>query len=432
MIRVGRRVLGPYAGVSQQFCDDVSRALQDLAALPVNGLQRYTPRINAAYPGLDAGLVDEVRQAFQTAGLLMSAQTEDTRGMPVIRRSFTPRPGVPRELTEDLNRLFQVVHGQFTPGEVRRVSIVRPSDVDRTTDMTIPSGSAKVTIYITGSTTSGVTIELDDTLSSSQSVTSGETINIPDGATAATVTMPEDEGISLEWFFGRDVGTTPVDYPAMILADGPLHYWRMDETSGTTLYDNVGDADITISGATINQTGQVGPAVDFDGTDDYGEATIDLSAATTVYVEFWVRPDAYSVDVLLNFAGSVADTPGAFFINCNAGPWLDVIKRNSAGNNAARYAQSVMPIGEWTHVVIVIPTSAGASVDLYINGALATPASRPFTDTGAQACGNATLRVMRSFGDTIYYADGAIQHLAIYDTLSEAQIAEHYAAGIGT
>src|SRR5580765_159064 len=50
----------------------------------------------------------------------------------------------------------------------------------------------------------------------------------------------------------------PGSYAALVVADGASHYWRLDETSGTTAVDVIGGANGTISGGvTLNQPGAV-------------------------------------------------------------------------------------------------------------------------------------------------------------------------------
>ena len=48
----------------------------------------------------------------------------------------------------------------------------------------------------------------------------------------------------------------------------PISYYYLDEASGTTAYDALGNYNGTNNGATVNQAGKVGKAYSFDGTND--------------------------------------------------------------------------------------------------------------------------------------------------------------------
>ena len=76
---------------------------------------------------------------------------------------------------------------------------------------------------------------------------------------------------------------------------GILSYWQLDETSAGPVIDSLGYvADGTNHGATINQTGKVGKAYEFDGVDDYiniSDPNLDASGATKWSFEAWVKSD---------------------------------------------------------------------------------------------------------------------------------------------
>jgi hypothetical protein len=81
----------------------------------------------------------------------------------------------------------------------------------------------------------------------------------------------------------------------MNLLDGLVSYWKFDETSGTTSYDAVGSNDGTITGATINQTGKINTAYDFDGTDDNVSISYPVDYKTGNFsVSLWAIADANS------------------------------------------------------------------------------------------------------------------------------------------
>lgn len=71
-----------------------------------------------------------------------------------------------------------------------------------------------------------------------------------------------------------------------------LALWHMDETAGTTLDNAEGDAswDISLTNATVNQTGQFSKAVLFNGTTAYGSIADYAEMDQTVFsIEGWFK-----------------------------------------------------------------------------------------------------------------------------------------------
>lgn len=109
------------------------------------------------------------------------------------------------------------------------------------------------------------------------------------GLTGTGYTWSDEEADS-----GLTVPGGGADYAAEVLADSPVAYWKLDETSGTTATDSVGGNNGTYTGGyTLNQPGipSTGrPSVLFDGTSGYvnlgAPAALNLTAAWTL--EAWV------------------------------------------------------------------------------------------------------------------------------------------------
>ena len=65
----------------------------------------------------------------------------------------------------------------------------------------------------------------------------------------------------IQEFYSSNDATTPID------GTGPIAWWRLDETSGTTAYDSVGSNHGTVHGGRWTD-GKVGGALCFDGGDN--------------------------------------------------------------------------------------------------------------------------------------------------------------------
>src|SRR5262245_30947541 len=83
-------------------------------------------------------------------------------------------------------------------------------------------------------------------------------------------------------------------YPALVVSDGAVAYWRLGETSGTTAIDNVGGNNGTISGGvTLNQPGpwSGNAAMAFDGTS--GQIALGTVAALNITSDLTIEAWAY-------------------------------------------------------------------------------------------------------------------------------------------
>ena len=84
-------------------------------------------------------------------------------------------------------------------------------------------------------------------------------------------------------------------YESAVLADSPIAWWKLDETSGTTLADAVAANDATLSGTyTLDQSPliQTGRAVSCDDSPvDIGAGQIVTDITADWSAECWVKFD---------------------------------------------------------------------------------------------------------------------------------------------
>ncbi len=115
-------------------------------------------------------------------------------------------------------------------------------------------------------------------------------------------------------------------YPARVLGtNGLVSFWRMDDTSGTTLTDAFGNSNATTVGSPgLGAPGAIAGdsdgAVSFDGLDDAATANLSLSSTTQVTVEFWMKWNAFQEndDLAMEFTPNFNSTAGGFLIDPNA------------------------------------------------------------------------------------------------------------------
>jgi hypothetical protein len=214
-------------------------------------------------------------------------------------------------------------------------------------------------------------------------------------------------------------------YPAQVVADGAVAYWRFGETSGTTANDSIGTNHGTISGGvTLGQAGALADgdkAMAFNGTGEIlvaNPAALDLAQMS---VEAWA------------------------YITSNPGQLGIYEKTNNGAVNSGISLQLILPTGwrvrvcdnffnpftvdagsaplnVWTYLVA---TCTGTTLRLYMNAVeVGVPATLPQLRRGIA---NAYLGTLAGTWNFI----GVLDDVAVYPTaLTAPQIAAHYAARI--
>jgi Concanavalin A-like lectin/glucanases superfamily/PKD domain len=225
----------------------------------------------------------------------------------------------------------------------------------------------------------------------------------------------------------------PVSYSQAVLGTpGLIHYWRLNEAAGaTSLADGVGGASASTGGATLGLVGSLGGgAAGFDGIEDFAQAPVNLSAASRITIEFWMRwnafadNDALAMELTPNFNAN----DGGVLVDPNAeqGSFGVGIGNPDTRNNVYFNRPSA---GQWHHYALVLDTTAPAAQQItpYVDG---QPVSY---EKGASGAGtgnfaNSTLYLMSRAGAALFGA-GTLDEVAIYDqALNAAQVATHFAA----
>lgn len=221
---------------------------------------------------------------------------------------------------------------------------------------------------------------------------------------------------------GHGVAKGQTSYQSAVLADNPISYWSLDETTGTTAADQqglnpgafvelgsnlqLGQPGATIGGSSILCNGGFVTIPDDD--------SLDLTETFTI--EMWIRPD-------------VTTTPG-YILDKDFDEYCVLIGFQSGKVNALMgtnyYGPSAMPItaGNWYHLVYTKNVNfVGDNWRGYLNGVEFFSSYNNFTlPTNT---GNLNLGTSRGFAD--YF--GLLDEVAIYDyALSSAQVANHHAS----
>lgn len=230
---------------------------------------------------------------------------------------------------------------------------------------------------------------------------------------------------------GGDDGEAGVlSYPATVLADSPIAYWRLDDTTTTTAKDSSGNGNdgtyqggvvLGVQGAIANDPDK---AVQFDGSSAEMIAnvpgTFDFTGSAPYSIEVWAEPAAAPGGMgIVGKSAYAADAGGysGWYVAYNSGGYLDNWRNNDETGNPGPAP------GAFIHVVA---TYDGTTLALYLNGQpfASYASSAVLSSTGAPV----TAGVVADWG----WFSGVLDEIAIYDkVLPAARIAAHYARGTG-
>ncbi|TDJ38602.1 MAG: DUF4347 domain-containing protein, partial [Gammaproteobacteria bacterium] len=263
-------------------------------------------------------------------------------------------------------------------------------------------------------------------------------------------------GVEAHYTMTIDVTTAPfavddpVTYSNYVNSLSPLGYWRLDESSGTTVYDETGTNDGTyINGPSLGQGGALADepahtAVAFDGsvnddTGDYIEIADDPSYLIDEgSIQLWF----YTADVtqdgyLFSKDASGTVSGGHVQIGVNAASHVIVRLQDTATSYNVE-STTALTANEWHHVVF---TFGSGGMQLYVDGQLVdTDAYTGGLGTSSGGTGNiepivigasSQTSVSGTANPTNLHFDGRIDEVAMFGAeLTAQQIRELYGAAL--
>ena len=228
-------------------------------------------------------------------------------------------------------------------------------------------------------------------------------------------------------------------HPAIVNADNPEAYWRLDESGGGTANDQVGGHDGAYTGTLIYGVDGAFPndantAIRFDGAS--GHVAVPFAAALNPQgpftIEAWVKPniipDGGGTPCPVSSAQMGGDRSGWQIRERDTG-WQFVLYTHSgsavANGGIANTAVGGVPSTDsWTHLVGVYD---GTDSTLYVNGVpYAAPAAGYVAnyDDGVNPAGPFTIGARSSLSD---YFDGSVDEVAFYNrALTATEVTSHY------
>lgn len=293
------------------------------------------------------------------------------------------------------------------------------------------SGDVGSVVDITGTNLTGASaVTFNNVAATQYSVASPTriTATVPAGATTGRIRVTTAGGTATSAGDFTVIATPPPasPYRDAVLADSPVGYWRLAETSGAAV-DATGNAagGSYVGGVTRGVPGALAGdanlAARFDGTDDYVSVPDNnaLDRGDVLSYELWVKRGALQgVSQRLLHKGAGTASVG-FGLN-------NKVVLLPGGSGAATTATSTIAITDqtWHHLVA---TKNGAEVRIYVDGV-----DRTAPGTNSTFTSNATALNIGRASTGSAYSSADIDEVAVYPTaLTPARVAAHYQAGRG-
>jgi len=220
---------------------------------------------------------------------------------------------------------------------------------------------------------------------------------------------------------------------------GPIAHWKLDDGAGTTAIDSEGGHDGTLTNGPVWVAGQLGGALDFDGSNDYVDLTSDAelddvfdggaTVAMWIYPRSWGKSDNGRI---LDKASQVSgDRDGWMIALRGETPAVQFAQGFTGVRGFWRSQEGTVALDTWTHVAVVYDASSVANdAEIYLNGVSQSPLVE-IAPTGSIATdAGIALRMGNYAQDTSRTFDGIIDDVRIYDRmLSPEEIGQQASAG---
>ncbi len=234
-------------------------------------------------------------------------------------------------------------------------------------------------------------------------------------------------------------GSATDAYARAVMEDGPMHYWRLGESSGATARDWTGRDALTLTGGvTRNAAGAIpgNAAATWNGTS--AQTAYNSTAAHGPFwfsVETWFRTTSSAGGKIVGFGDLQTGSSGTNTHDRHL--YMDGLGRINFGTRQSTYRTVRSPAsyrdGQWHHAVGVVGDDG---MSLYLDGVRVanrtdTQTARSFT--GYWRVGGDSIGTGWPNRPTSSYFAGSIDEVAVYThVLTGNDVREHFLARSGT
>lgn len=238
-----------------------------------------------------------------------------------------------------------------------------------------------------------------------------------------------------DWVTVTVAGGLASPYATTVLADRPLHHWRLGQATGNS--SNLASNDTLVLNGSVSH-GQAGAipgdtdtAVRFNGaSSQYGTTSVARLGRHTFSVEAWIRTASTAGGKIIGFGNAASGTSGSYDRHLYLGSDGRVrFGVNPAGGTRVVTSPNSLRDDQWHHVV---GTLGGGLLTLYVDGVQVDQLSgvtMAQNYEGFWRVGGDNLSGWPNRPSSDYF-NGLIDEPAVYPrSLTAAQVAQHFAVG---
>jgi hypothetical protein len=221
------------------------------------------------------------------------------------------------------------------------------------------------------------------------------------------------------------------------LLTGLSAYWKLDESSGSVLNDEMGVQNAALYGGVTSTDSKLGRSVQLNDTLGFIRVpyNTNVSPKGAVYsVSMWFKLDSLPSAVGRDFY--------LFQQNNTPAPWgpqnaqinmaddkIEFNTTNTAGTEYTVYSTSALSDSTWYHVVFV-NRGNGQTLQMYVNGSDVSASAETFTGTVYE--GLSAMGIGNPFGDSSYWFSGVLDEIGIWSVaLTSGNVTTLYNSGNG-
>ena len=261
----------------------------------------------------------------------------------------------------------------------------------------------------------------------------------PTGGNAIEIVFTQGTGATTAEYIDIDIMTTGEGHRLYVNSDGAVTlikggkglvgYYKLDEASGTTAIDWSGfENNGTITGATVNQIGQVDKAYTLATTDyvtvsDPADGSLDFGTGDFTLMAWFKTSDTTSEQNIITKGGTSNAVAGYRLSVNDLGSGGDIWVGLSDGTTLSSCALgSGYTDGLW-HQVAMVTTRSSNVITVYIDGDLLDTCSTTSTAGSSSSANNFTISYTDSTEDFV----GSLDDVRVFNrALSSSEVNEIY------
>jgi hypothetical protein len=238
-----------------------------------------------------------------------------------------------------------------------------------------------------------------------------------------------DDNTTIYLYYGNSNVTSPTENPGGVWDSNYMGVWHLKEDApGTGITDLYKDSAGTNHGADLvsdtGQSGQIGAGQDFDGNDDYVSTNnMNLSGTNAVSLSFWMKKSSFApLEIPFEFSAdtnSYTDGFGMYIDSTStcATTEIEMHIKGNVGNDNHCFASPSVDV--WHHYVAIYNKGATSpESSLYIDGAVQTATSNPYTADNTNNFGDRPFYMMARGGSALF-GTGPIDEVRISNAVRD-------------